>query len=196
MSDRKIQVPDGMIDAVFHSQGMTAGHPATVRKNLEAAMRWLSENPIVPTEQQAWSMQDEYDSVKTKCSVQFFFAVEWQRRMFLAPDPKTCLGRTREEWQRHIDELFGMIPEGGTIPESALLHAWPGTVTDDDRAWADKKIAEIAPDPDEPIRDLLCSETQHHIVKQQGDFVPSGYLHPDTIDGRIREAHRRGREGK
>lgn len=81
MSDKKIVVPQGMRKAVIN-----AGVFATTDEQLEAALCWLSENPIVPTMAQYDAIGDEM----TRAGYQFTpwnFAIAWQRRMFLAPEP-------------------------------------------------------------------------------------------------------------
>ena len=88
MSETKIKVPEGMRraaeDAVVRDLP-GSNYCGIVNVGLEAALRWLSENPIVPTMEQATEMSDSghpcvLDGV--------WYATEWQRRMFLAPEPE------------------------------------------------------------------------------------------------------------
>lgn len=103
MGEKRIVVPEGMLKAVIEH------HPArrflqddpklyattTLEAVLEAALRWISENPRVPTDGQAEeiALESYYsdpalpDSLLTKIKVNM--AVEWQRRMFLAPEPNS-----------------------------------------------------------------------------------------------------------
>ena len=85
MSEKKIVVPEGMLEAgrSAYSAYVTAGEGA--RRILEAALRWLSENPIVPTEEQISSMIG--NAPFHRLSV-LDGAVEWQRRMFVASEPE------------------------------------------------------------------------------------------------------------
>ena len=57
---------------------------------LEAALRWLSENPIVPTPPPIsgdyLAIREDYKMSRTSFSWESYYAVEWQRRMFLAPE--------------------------------------------------------------------------------------------------------------
>jgi hypothetical protein len=48
MSEEKIVVPEGMLEATRGA--CTPNHSNRTRIELEAALRWLTENPIVPTE--------------------------------------------------------------------------------------------------------------------------------------------------
>ena len=83
---KKIIVPEGMKkafhDALFHTLEVDEDNA------LEAAFRWLSENPIVPT-------HDQIDEMQIACDLPAFahhgferICEEWQRRMFLAPIPE------------------------------------------------------------------------------------------------------------
>ena len=60
MSERRIVVPEGMLSAVLKAKQMPETEPfqETVRSALEAALRWLSDNPQVPTMEQATEMSD------------------------------------------------------------------------------------------------------------------------------------------
>jgi hypothetical protein len=90
MSD-KIVVPEGMLMAAKDAT-------ATMRLNieqylfdtqtkmaLEAALRWLSEHPILPTKEQI----EHFNQIP---STQYTtdIIVEWQRIEFLAPDTEVC----------------------------------------------------------------------------------------------------------
>ncbi len=91
MSEVKIKVPKGMLKAVEDRYGdvyASGFYRKVVTADLEAALRWLAENPIVPTRTEVESIiepnlrgLDAYDLVKASIA-------EWQRRMFLAPEPE------------------------------------------------------------------------------------------------------------
>lgn len=86
----KIKVPVGMQMAGFDalSADEQRGYPPAYYAFLYAALRWLSENPIVPTEEQCKDIERTGPSRGMDCySWIHMAAVEWQRRMFLAPDP-------------------------------------------------------------------------------------------------------------
>ena len=88
----KVKVPQGMFNAAMDCHNYIPDH-RIIRKELEAALRWLSENPIVPTKEQIDSMigsnsqlhwgWDTYWREHTSAWI-----TEWQRRMFLTPEPE------------------------------------------------------------------------------------------------------------
>jgi hypothetical protein len=140
MSDSKIQVPEGMLEAVDRACPSLDYLPAGRKRDiLEAALRWLSKNPIVPTKQQALELCQVYRDAGPQ-GPSFLYdmlsvvSAEWQRRMFLAPDP------------------------------------------------------------DEPIRDLLV-EKEKPVAGREGWWTGKVFS-SDEVNEKIREAHRRGREGK
>lgn len=84
---KKIKVPEGMIDA--------ADNTLVPRKSketiLEAALEWLADNPIIPSDLEAAKlMQDAYDIGWKRpfsgLDYVTFYAAEWQKRMFLEPE--------------------------------------------------------------------------------------------------------------
>lgn len=81
MSEKKIQVPEGMMKAALGANGaafaLEIGCVEQVQLALEAALRWLSDNPIGPTEQQDHELAEWSEEHLGECP----FA-EWQRRMF------------------------------------------------------------------------------------------------------------------
>jgi hypothetical protein len=82
MSEHRTVVPKGMFQAAKESFWMKT--PESLEAALEAALRWLSENPIMPTREQASYMYDGHRGAHDE-TVQFCMT-EWQRRMFLAPE--------------------------------------------------------------------------------------------------------------
>jgi hypothetical protein len=92
LSQRKVVVPDGMMEAVL------AVLPETMRVSLSsdtrwpgmnaclvAALNWLRENPIVPTENQLLNLRGDSPCDNQKDHQQWIIT-EWQRRAFLAPE--------------------------------------------------------------------------------------------------------------
>ncbi len=81
----KIRVPEAMLKAALDAKEMPhrREYEETVRPALEAALRWLSENPIVPTDEQVSSMlrilRDPGDQDDNAQGI----TVEWQRVMFM-----------------------------------------------------------------------------------------------------------------
>lgn len=95
---KKIVVPDGMyLAALPHQDSGTQCSAA-----LEAALRWLSENPIVPTDEQIqatcaaisedWRVGEPFEDTYRD------LLVEWQRKMFLAPEPEMIGSETVGEF--------------------------------------------------------------------------------------------------
>ena len=97
MSETKIQLPEGMLKAigtapnVCHCSTCESGN----EERLKSALRWLSENPIVPSEADVMEILQErveshHISGKEYCAIPpatvRFVIRESQRRMFLAPD--------------------------------------------------------------------------------------------------------------
>lgn len=120
---KKIVVPEGMLVAGVDSVARLRGMGETTREHytavLKAALLWLSENPIVPTERQERDLCDAWMEAKQSQSNTFvhasaFGAVEWQRRMFLAPEPEVP------------EEIEDLIPCGGidTINADRILEAY------------------------------------------------------------------------
>lgn len=103
MADRKIVVPDeALVIASSHVRGGFA--EMAVQEGVRKFALWLSENPIVPTVDQA---QEVWDYCSRGSFLRQEVLTEWQRRMFLAPeskapepmDPQKCPHR----WQRRDD---------------------------------------------------------------------------------------------
>ena len=87
MSETKIKVPEGMLKAAML---VTIGvSRLEAEKTLEAAMWWLAENPIVPTPEQARELWKTASAgILNEANRAAASAIEWQRRMFLAPEPE------------------------------------------------------------------------------------------------------------
>ena len=100
MSEVKVKVPNGMLKAVEDRYGdvyASGFYRKVVTADLEAALNWLSENPIVPTAADALTLLQErvasgHLSNKEYCAIPATtircVIREWQRRMFLAPEPE------------------------------------------------------------------------------------------------------------
>ena len=81
---------------------------AVIRDRVEAALEWISENPIVPNHEQAIALcqtfEDKGGSRKPDyCDSIRQVAVEWQKRMFLSPeedDPDPEKTRYREALEK------------------------------------------------------------------------------------------------
>jgi hypothetical protein len=87
--EKKIVVPEGMSDAALEAvlaipMRGNVGSVDRVNGALKAALRWLSENPIVPTNEQYSKLYNELSS--KDAWITYNAVIEWQRRMFLAPE--------------------------------------------------------------------------------------------------------------
>jgi hypothetical protein len=99
MSEKRYVVPEGMLeaakDALYLIDPVRSERLLDVdcTEALEAALRWQSENWVVPTLQE---MSDWVEGEGREICRHGHFAeialgaiIEWQRRMYLAPEPKT-----------------------------------------------------------------------------------------------------------
>ena len=91
--ESRIVIPDGMLKAAVDAAWggpIHVGGGALAGIVLEAALRWLSENPIVPTRQNLEDMRTDWEDTPEQNAekVVLFLIYEWQRRMFLAPEPE------------------------------------------------------------------------------------------------------------
>ena len=87
--EKKIAIPEGMLEAAVAAVKIpVSGQLARNQTHdiLEAALRWLSENPIEPTQKQSRKLYADVPQGLLVDEVPSWYAVEWQRRMFLAPD--------------------------------------------------------------------------------------------------------------
>ena len=102
MSDKRYIVPEGMLKAAHDEAVRSAGQ---IGKCLEAGLRWLSENPIVPTEQQLSDIAADAHVCMDEV------IAEWQRRMFLAPEPETiCILKKGGEATVNINTRMIICP--------------------------------------------------------------------------------------
>ena len=117
VSERKYVVPDGMLEAAVDaavkfsgantiqaSPRVKAEIEESFRVAIEAAIRWLAENPIVPKtfdelptvgyliDSSTWGTKGkpEYEQKRQENYLDGMkrLIAEWQRRMFLAPEPE------------------------------------------------------------------------------------------------------------
>jgi len=100
MSEKRYMVPEGMLkaavaglihcwDRIPKSTDYSSKQVQLSTAACEAALRWLSENPIVPTDDQRAELSrlvPYEDSGNGK--ILSVACVEFQRRMFLAPEPE------------------------------------------------------------------------------------------------------------
>ena len=73
-----IEVPAGMLSAALNE------YTQFTEKRLAAALLWLAENPIVPSDEQIWEAAKSFGvSYKVNYSVTRQFFSNWQQIMFL-----------------------------------------------------------------------------------------------------------------
>lgn len=93
--EKKYVVPEGMLKAFNNSlevqqafvvDGHEGNREYAIGPALEAALGWLAENPLAPSNQQAREMLEDADGEGYGLYPEVI--AEWQRRMFLAPEPK------------------------------------------------------------------------------------------------------------
>jgi len=85
MTAKKIKVPEGMLKAAeveWESTG--ARSKSSVRGIVEAALRWQSENPIVPSESQAREFWTYFSCLPPSEFIQKCIQ-KWQREMYDVP---------------------------------------------------------------------------------------------------------------
>ena len=129
MSETKIKVPEGMLAtasntareiklAILHQgprevDALAQTKPEFIASQiLEAALRWLAENPIVPTVEQCneiarmWFAKHDFNATPRD------FIAEWQRRMFAAPEPEDIREMTtydcldcKKSWKQQLNEV-------------------------------------------------------------------------------------------
>jgi hypothetical protein len=94
MSEKKYVVPEGMLKAAIEASDSLPYMKTDIRRGLEAAFRWLAENPIVPTDKQVREMIAPKFGINSKelngnmIASGITAAITWQRRMFLVSEPE------------------------------------------------------------------------------------------------------------
>jgi hypothetical protein len=111
----KIIVPTEMLEVAMKSSldaGLPIGPSTEIGIILESALRWLSENPIVPTDDQVAEMRNEFVPVHPHWKN---IVSEWQRRMFLAT-----------EVPEEIEDLLvnGFVQSGKDSYNNAIFEAF------------------------------------------------------------------------
>lgn len=88
MSIEKIAIPNGMVDAAIKEGHGWSDRNNSITHGLEAALLWLSENPILPDMKTLNQMFDKLDDRSGGTYIPAYLE-EWQRRMFLSPTSDT-----------------------------------------------------------------------------------------------------------
>lgn len=109
MTEKKIKVPEGMLKAAVAEWYVATGErDFCIRMILEAALRWLSENPIVPDDEQCLQLWRGSAGADTTADCTRNTVSNWQRRMFLAPPESEMIGA---ETLEHFCSRFQTIGE-------------------------------------------------------------------------------------
>lgn len=164
----KIKVPERMLQAVYLDTCPCSVKYKEMEKYLESALRWLSENSIIPTEEQILAEAKATRLVDAAMHVQWIGW--WQRRMFLAPEPV----------EDYADRLLKNVQHGYTPTHEELDKLWD-CLFRTGHGWTppeERKRAEEIKD----IGDLMF----HRPVTESG-FTMTG-------NERIAEAYRRGQK--
>lgn len=120
----KIVVPKGMrkaavmalckmwgYDATINAAAAMSGNDYILDTSLEAALQWLADNPIMPTDEEAFEVAKAADSASTPKFVQTLVAA-WQARMFLTTTPTEeeisddLLRETFAVWNKRVSFSF------------------------------------------------------------------------------------------
>lgn len=161
----KYKVPEGMLEAAMSIDIGVYDNERQIRMAiLEAALGWLAENPIVPTDEQIECLIKWADRqpVGSGDDVRRGWLMEWQRRMFAAPEE----GPDKDAAQKIADKLF---TNGFGNVADRLVMELPGKGYGG--GWCRKAVEDIIRDelsaahsdaqptePDAPIRHLLWKE--------------------------------------
>lgn len=216
MSENNYVVPDGMINAAWEAvaakmkecveegSGNRVAELHIARISLEAAVRWISENPPVPTSEQALAIEVSYPT-RIHSPSRTKFAEEWIRRMFLAtkekPIPDGIVeylnGTTRPVaiwWQGNrcpiqtLDSGYSVTDDGWFMAEQIQCPI-DGALGAHKSAWGD--IMPWHSEPEE-VKDLLYASESR--IGCDNPIEASRFI--AESDRRVLEAYRRGRKGK
>lgn len=122
MSKRYI-VPEEMIVSAMKAAmaaGLPIGPSTEIRIPLEAALRWLSENPAPLSQSTHEELKTQYlvgnNEGDASWSIYHLVWKECQRRMFLAPEPKT---------PQPIDTPLGRVVFDPRVPKGEIhIGSW------------------------------------------------------------------------
>ena len=109
---KKIKVPEGMLEAASRVF-VSSNRPAVdnLQDQIEAALLWLTEHPIVPTDEQIADMMGFDDESPFITTVRTGIR-KWQRRMFDDPDPEVP------------EEIKDLMARWGGKFDDAILEAY------------------------------------------------------------------------
>ena len=146
--EKRYVVPDGMLVAaahMYHEQAQDGVDEGAMRDSLEAAIRWLAENPVTPktyaelptigylSDSSSWGTRGtpEYEQKRQENYLDGMsrLLAKWQRRMFLAPQPevpeaiKDLMFYPEATQDPRPDHAF-RSREYGTVTQGLILEAY------------------------------------------------------------------------
>ena len=94
--EKNIVVPDFVVDAILAAPLVVASRDGRAISLTEPSAREvarrvcvaLSENPTAPNDKQTYKIREAFFNQNTVTELIEFTVLEWQRRMFLAPEPE------------------------------------------------------------------------------------------------------------
>jgi len=124
-TEKRYKVPDGMLEAAVEAwrmpgfDGFDDGLPHvaatnTTRMILEAALRWLAEHPVVPTDEQMYKLLGSSMVATDRFAVEHAL-IRWQRQMFIAPpepEPEPIPGDDPAFLDNLLDYAAAHAPKG------------------------------------------------------------------------------------
>jgi hypothetical protein len=86
--EKNIVVPEGMSKAFLRKANHFGSKwdDRVLLEMLSSALRWLSYNPVTPNDKQYRKLHADFEGKSLGWGM--FALLEWQRRMFLAPEPE------------------------------------------------------------------------------------------------------------
>ena len=187
----KISVPEGMINAAISASADylrdNQSRDVHAQVVVEAALRWLSENPIVPTYEQYSDLSADSTKYEYALPSMKYAAIEWQRRMFLAPPEPIdtremtvydCLD-CKKSWKQDLREKVAQCVYCQSANTKAIL-----TMS------AVREFTLPEPEVPEEIKDLLFSPKTH---ASHGEWTLRADMPVHEI---VLEAFRRGQQSK
>ncbi len=163
---KKILIPEAMRKAVESALDHLDPEEFMFYPGLEAALRWLSENPIVPTDAQTKKIREAFFAQNDVNELIKFTLIEWQKHMFIAPEPN--------EEDHAAQKIVSILEE----------HMAELGLTEEEKNAKTKQLVQFVQDLKKKEQSVVPDE-----IQDLWDSSPT----PDT-KRRIIEAYRRGVE--
>lgn len=126
MAGKKIVVPAEMFQAAWSaalSYIVKGENYYGVKAGLEAALLWLSNNPIVPSGEQWKEISQDAPPTSTRMPYDWVLK-EWQSRMFLAPGPEVSEASEEIKDLRKMMSDYFNHSDGYSYPDDLLIEAY------------------------------------------------------------------------